>query len=133
MVKRCNKDLRRAMEEGCLEVETPTGSVEQDALHGLAVEIRWPTETIWLRGNPETTRGPPLLGLKFSLSINHEGITSDLSSFDTDVIVYGDQHVWRLADPWDAEVTLDGMTVGEEAVYDHKHEWGTAEEIGWRY
>jgi hypothetical protein len=132
LIRLCNRDIRRGVEEGRLRVETPTGCVEQTDLDGLAVHLRYPTETIWPRGSPETVRGPPLIGLEFGLSVEHEGVTNDLSSFDTDVIVYGDQHLWRLTDPWDAEVALRGMHVGEPVVYEHDHEWGTVEEIDFR-
>lgn len=132
MVALCHRDLMRGMEEDRFEVETPRGHVEQDGLRNLKINIRYPTEQHWTADGPKMVTGPPLLGLEFSLSINHEGVTGDLSSFDTDVVVYGDQHVWRLTDPWEEEVALDGFAVGDEAVYDHEHWWGTVEEIDFR-
>lgn len=132
LVRLCNRDIRRAVEEGRFIIETPTRSVEQSELRGLEIRRRQPTETVWQHGQPETVAGPPLLGLEFGLPMNYESVMNDLAEFETDTIVYGDLHVWRLTDAWQSEITHEGHTVGEKTHYAHSHEWGTVEEIDWR-
>lgn len=132
LVRICNRDIRRAVEEDRFVVETPGGSVEQSDLRGLKVHLKNPTETHWSSSGPQVVTGPSLLGLEFGLSIDHESVTGDLSNLDSEVVVYGDLHVWRLTDPYEKDVGLNGLAVGKDVVHDHKHWWGTVEEIDWR-
>jgi hypothetical protein len=128
LVRACYIDICNAMGKDRLEVETPRGHVEQTDLQNLGVGRRDVTD----HQHGQWVRGPTLITIEFGLSIEHEGITTDLSSLGTDVVVYGDLHVWRLANPWSSDVIHSGWEVGEEAIYEHSHEWGTVEEIDWR-
>lgn len=134
LIAKCNRDIVRAVEEGRFAIETPRGSVEQTTIQNLNVYVTQPTKQMWYRGNPEPRRGPTLFGLKFALPMEGEAehVSTDLMDMGGEVVIYGDQHLWRLSEPWSGEAHHDGFAVGEKVTYQHKYEWGTVEEIDWR-
>lgn len=129
----CERDLKNAVEEGRLALETPRGSVEQSDLRGLSIDTRRENERQYVAGRIKTVEGPPILELSFDLSIEYEDVTNDLTNLDKTAIAYGNQHVWQLKKGWQSSISLDGAAVGERVIYEHDHEWATVEELDWRY
>lgn len=134
MAQRAHYDWMRAVENGTFMVETPRGSTPKmgvDTPHEVEVFMDYNIEYVRWGGDVSDIRqGPISVGFDFELDIDSK-VSYDLYE-DRDVVVYGDQHLWRADELWRVNVEHVGHTIGEPSAVAHRHEWTDFEEIDWR-
>jgi len=82
-IQHCVRDIQRAVEEGCFQVETPRVVMEQDDLLGLTVG--WSRDTKFVRSHTASP-GPMQVDFSFDAAVEetefYEDIERDMAAYD---------------------------------------------------